>query len=61
MEEKKERTSVAIQEFDGNDFPPTFFTILGVQADFDGNFRPIERFTANPKLHAPLLKIDFIQ
>jgi hypothetical protein len=54
-------TSVAIQEFDWNNLLQTFSTILGVQADFDGSFRPIEGFSANPKLNAPLLKIDFIQ
>jgi hypothetical protein len=55
------KSSVAIQEFDWNNLLPTFSTILGVQADFDGSFRPIEGFSANPKLNAPLLKIDFIQ
>jgi hypothetical protein len=55
------KSSVAIQEFDWNNLLPTFLTILGVQADFDGSFRSIESFSANPKLNAPLLKIDFIQ
>jgi hypothetical protein len=54
-------SSVAIQEFDWNNLLPTFSTILGVQADFDGSFRPIEGFSVNPKLNSPLLKIDFIQ
>jgi hypothetical protein len=59
--EGRRKSSVAIQEFDWNNLLPTFLTILGVQADFDGSFRSIESFSANPKLNAPLLKIDFIQ
>jgi hypothetical protein len=59
--ERRRKFSVAIQEFNWNNLLPTFSTILGVQADFDGSFRPIEGFSANPKLNAPLLKIDFIQ
>jgi hypothetical protein len=54
-------TSVAIQEFDWNNLLPTFSTILAVLANFDRSFCPIEGFSANPKLNAPLLKIDFIQ
>jgi hypothetical protein len=59
--ERRRWNSLAIQEFDWNNLLPTFSTILVVLANFDLSFCPIEGFSANPKINAPLLKIDFIQ
>jgi hypothetical protein len=59
--EGNQSSSVAIQEFDWNNPLPTFSTILEVLANIDGSFRPTDGFSANPKLNAPLLKIDSIQ